>query len=79
MNGKKAKHLRRSAAFVVDHPISYIPKYHTKKGMFPILNDKGEVTGEEEKSYTILQVLLGNCTRRFYQLMKRKPRKNYEA
>lgn len=73
MNGKQAKALRRSAASIGRTlPVKeYSYKIHESKGMSPIINDKGEVTGEEEITYKSVQVRLSaQCQRSFYQTIK---------
>lgn len=73
MNGKQAKRLRRSAASLSGSlPIKeYSYKIHERKETAPIINDKGEITGEEETTYKSVQVRLSaQCQRSFYQTIK---------
>ena len=73
MNGKCAKALRESSRIHGHSPIrDYAYKIHERKYMAPILNDKGEITGEEEKVYKSIQVrLTAHSQRRFYKLLKK--------
>lgn len=75
MNGKRAKFLRKSAAFLNDNPNNYVEVHHRKKGMFPELDKDGKIVEMIEKEYIAIQIRLKECTRSFYQLMKRLPRK----
>lgn len=75
MNGKQSKTLRRVAVQLSDYrqPIKqYEYKGHERTIMVPIINEQGQITGEEGSVITKWQVrLTKDCQRRFYHLLKK--------